>query len=352
LGIPFDGVPGPLNAITDVAGIEVGQVTLISGDGPHAVRTGVTAVFPLGKNIDVAVPAASSSLNGNGEMTGTAWMSESGFLEGPIVLTNTFSVGTARDAVVEWGTKNFPASEHFSLPVVAETYDARLNDIAGFHVSRTDVMKALDQARPGPVEEGNVGGGTGMVAFQFKGGIGSASRRVTALGQTFNLGVLVQANFGLREQLVIAGVPVGSLLTDLMPKLKPDRKDGSIIVILATDAPLLPSQIKRLVRRATVGVARTGGIGMNSSGDLFVGFSTRYPRVGKDVLEKWSALPNSEMDGLFAAAAQATEEAIINTLIAAETMVGVDGNTVYAIPRERVKDLIAGYNRSRHLQTG
>ena len=275
-GVPFEGTPGPLNAITDVAGVEVGQVTLVAGDGRlevgrGPVRTGVTAIHPRGKASNDPVFAGSFALNGNGEMTGLAWLSESGFLEGPVVLTNTHSVGLARDAVIAWQNRRGPGAQAWGLPVVAETWDGWLNDINGFHVKDAHVFRALDEARGGPVEEGGVGGGTGMVCFEFKGGIGTASRRLEARGGGYTLGVLVQANFGLRRQLTVAGVPVGREITEGTFR---DDEAGSIIIVIATDAPLLPHQLQRLARRATMGLARTGSVAMNGSGDLFVAFST------------------------------------------------------------------------------
>jgi D-aminopeptidase len=351
LGIPFEGDPGPLNAITDVRGVEVGEVTLIEGqgrlvEGKGPVRTGVTAILPLGENgSDTPVPAAVFSYNGNGEMTGAEWVEESGFLEGPVLLTNTHSVGVVRDAVVEWGVTRFPGTSHFSLPVVAETWDGALNDINGFHVKKEHVFRALDDATGGPVPEGNAGGGTGNRAFDFKAGTGTASRRLAATDGGFCVGVLVQANFGRREQLMIAGVPVGREITDLLPVFhKNFEPDGSILIVVATDAPLLPDQLKRLAKRATLGVARTGGISTNSSGDLFIAFSTVVPKL-VDGYHRWSTLPNERIDPLFAATAQATEEAIINSLVAAQTMQGINDNTFYAIPHDRLGEVLRKYHR-------
>ena len=359
VGIPFDGIPGPLNAITDVQGVEVGHTTLVSGEGKlqvgvGPVRTGVTAILPRGKRVD-PVFAGWYSLNGNGEMTGTTWVEESGFLEGPVMLTNTHSAGVVRDAVVAWQYREglydpISPGTFWSLPVVAETYDGGLNDINGFHVTREHVLAALEGARPGPVDEGNVGGGTGMVCHQFKGGIGTASRRLSD-GEhgEFAIGVLVQANYGGRRNLTIAGVPVGRELTGMMPVSH--RGDsaavgGSIIVVVGTDAPLLPHQLKRLARRVPLGIARVGGMGANASGDIFIAFSTANSgaarRKGISTLEM---LPNDRMTPLFEATVQATEEAIVNALIAAQTMVGINGNTVYALPRDRVKQVLRKYNR-------
>ena len=353
LGIPFEGTPGPLNAITDVAGVEVGQVTLISGEGKliagkGPVRTGVTAVLPRGKNSTDQVFGAWFTLNGNGEMTGTTWVEESGFVEGPIMITNTHSVGSVRDAVIAWQMKRQGKTfQPWSLPVVAETWDGFLNDINGFHVKPEHVAQALDQAASGPVAEGNTGGGTGMVVHQFKGGTGTASRRIEIDGAAYSVGVLVQANYGSRSGLTIAGVPVGREITDLMPKEVP-ADTGSIIVVVATDAPLLPHQLKRVVKRAALGVARNGGIGGNSSGDIFIAFSTANSGAGKETtLANVKMLPNDRINPVFAATVQATEEAIINAMIAAETMTGINGNTVYAIPHERLKEVMRKYNRLR-----
>ncbi len=351
LGIPFDGSPAALNAITDVAGVEVGQVTLISGEGKLVpgkgpVRTGVTAVFTRGKNSTDQVFGAWFTLNGNGEMTGTTWVEESGFIEGPIMITNTHSVGTVRDAVIAWQMKKQGKTfQPWSLPIVAETWDGFLNDINGFHVKPEHVAQALDQAATGPVAEGNVGGGTGMVAHQFKGGIGTSSRKFLIEGASYTVGVLVQANYGGREGLTIAGVPVGREITDLMPK-RASADTGSIIVVVATDAPLLPHQLKRVVKRASLGIGKNGGIGGNSSGDIFIAFSTANPGAGKDMnVTNVKMLPNDRINPVFFATVQATEEAIINAMIAAETMTGVDGNTVYAIPHDRLKEVMRKYNR-------
>ncbi len=351
LGIPFDDTPGQFNAITDVAGVEVGQVTLISGDGKlipgkGPVRTGVTAVLPRGKNSRDQVFGAWFTLNGNGEMTGTTWVEESGFLEGPVMITNTHSVGVVRDAVIAWQMqKQGKTFQPWSLPVVAETWDGFLNDINGFHVKPEHVAQALDQAASGPVAEGNTGGGTGMVAHQFKGGTGTASRKFDVGGTSYVLGVLLQANYGSRSGLMIAGVPVGREIIDIMPKEAP-ADTGSIIVVIATDAPLLPHQLKRIVKRAALGIAKNGGIGGNSSGDIFIAFSTANLGAGKEAkVANVTMLPNELIDPIFAATVQATEEAIINAMIAAETMTGINGNTVYAIPHERLKQIMKKYNR-------
>ena len=351
LGIPFDGTPAALNAITDVAGVEVGQITLISGEGKLVpgkgpVRTGVTAVLTRGKNSPDQVFGAWFTLNGNGEMTGTTWVEESGFIEGPIMITNTHSVGNVRDAVIAWQMKKQGKTfQPWSLPIVAETWDGFLNDINGFHVKPEHVAQALDQAASGPVAEGSVGGGTGMVAHQFKAGIGTSSRQFQIDGANYTLGVLVQANYGARNSLTIAGVPVGREITDLMPKEGP-ADTGSIIVVVATDAPLLPHQLKRVVKRAALGIAKNGGIGGNSSGDIFIAFSTANPGAGRETnLATVKMLANDRINPVFAATVQATEEAIINAMIAAETMTGINGNTVYAIPHERLKEVLRKYNR-------
>jgi D-aminopeptidase len=348
LGVPFEGTPGPLNSITDVAGVEVGQATLVSGEGKlevgrGPVRTGVTAIHPRGRASNDPVFAGQFTLNGNGEMTGLAWLSESGFLEGPVVLTNTHSVGIARDAVIAWQNRRGAGAQPWGLPVVAETWDGWLNDINGFHVKDTHVFEALDSARGGPVEEGGVGGGTGMVCFEFKGGIGTSSRRLDARHGGYTLGVLVQANFGLRRQLTIAGVPVGREITEGTFR---DDEVGSIIVVLATDAPLLPHQLDRLARRVALGLARTGGVAMNGSGDLFVAFSTANPGLA---LAKAAAtvtvLPNGAMNPLFTATVQATEEAVVNALVAGRTTAGIDGHHVLGLPHDRLRQILERHGR-------
>jgi D-aminopeptidase len=348
LGVPFEGTPGPLNAITDVAGVEVGQVTLVSGEGKlevgrGPVRTGVTAIHPRGKASNDPVFAGTFALNGNGEMTGLAWLSESGFLEGPVVLTNTHSVGLARDAVIAWQNHRGPGAQPWGLPVVAETWDGWLNDINGFHVKEAHVFRALDEARGGPVEEGGVGGGTGMVCFEFKGGIGTSSRRLEARHGGYTLGVLVQANFGLRRQLTVAGVPVGREIREGTFR---DDEAGSIIIVIATDAPLLPHQLDRLARRAAMGLARTGSVAMNGSGDLFVAFSTANAglALAKSAVPAL-VLPNGAMNPLFTATVQATEEAIVNALVGGETMVGIDGHRVLGLPHDRLREILERYGR-------
>ncbi len=356
LGIPFEGTPGPLNAITDVKGVEVGHTTLIRGEGKLVVgkgpvRTGVTAILPRGKNSPDPVFAGWFSLNGNGEMTGTTWIEESGLLEGPVMITNTHSVGVVRDAVVEWLVKRDP-NISWSLPVVAETWDGYLNDLNGFHVKKKHAFAALDTAKAGAVAEGNVGGGTGMRTHRFKGGIGTSSRKLVKEEGGYTVGVLVQSNYGKRQYLRVAGVPVGKEITDLMPtagkvaKVDDDGGDGSIIIVVATDAPLLPHQLKRVVKRAAMGLARNGSVAENTSGDIFLAFSTANRAAGnrKDVTDV-KMLPNDRISPLFAATVQATEEAIINAMIAAETMTGINGNTVYAIPHDHLRQVLKKYNR-------
>ena len=354
LDIPFDGEPGPFNTITDVEGVLVGHATIISGEGKLVVgkgpvRTGVTAVLPRGRYYD-PVFAGWSCLNGNGEMTGTTWVEESGFLEGPVMITNTHSVGVVHNAVIEWMNKRKAENPtigeaHWSLPVVAETYDGRLNDINGFHVKKKHAFQALDTATSGPVEEGNVGGGTGMICHQFKGGIGTASRRLNEAERGYTVGVLVQANYGLRPLLTVAGVPVGREIPDLLPTVS-GEDTGSVIVVVATDAPLLPHQLKRLARRAPLGVSRVGGVGGDSSGDIFIAFSTANPGAhGKGMVSELRMLSNDLNTGLFLATVQATEEAIINALVMADTMTGINGNTVHALPHDRLRNILRKYNR-------
>lgn len=351
LGVPFEGTPGQFNAITDVKGVEVGYTTLISGEGKKAIRTGVTAILPQGKDFKGRVFAAWHTLNGNGEMTGTTWVEESGGLGSPVMITNTHSVGIVRDAVIEWGAKRFTGSGYsgdFSLPVVAETWDGFLNDINGFHVKKEHVFQALDSAKTGAIAEGNVGGGTGMVAHQFKGGTGTASRKLGEKEGGYTVGVLVQANYGARQLFQVAGVPVGKEIADLRPTQgAPAEGQGSIIVVVATDAPLLPHQLKRLVKRVSLGIGNVGGRGENSSGDIFIAFSTaNTTEASKDQgLSNLTMLPNDKINVLFWATAQATEEAIINAMVAAETMKGFNGNTIYALPHDRLREVLKKYNR-------
>lgn len=361
LGVPFDGTPGPLDAITDVKGVEVGVTTLISGEGKLVVgqgpvRTGVTAVLPRGKHSADSVFAGWFSLNGNGEMTGTTWVEESGFLEGPVMITNTHSVGVVRDAVIAWRVKQGrPADSEYwwSLPVVAETWDGELNDVNGFHVKPEDTWRALDQAQSGPVPEGNVGGGTGMVCYEFKGGTGTASRQLAANLGGYTVGVLVQCNCGRRDFLRIAGVPVGreiqenKVYSQTADPLGPAREDtGSIIIVVATDAPLLPTQLKRLAHRATLGLARTGSISGNGSGDIFIAFSTANPGAAAPAgIRHLEMLPNDQMDPLFEATVEATEEAIVNAMVGAETMTGINNHRVDALPHEKLREVLKKYNR-------
>ncbi|MBZ5598189.1 MAG: P1 family peptidase [Acidobacteriia bacterium] len=351
LGVPFDGTPGPLNAITDVKGVEVGHTTLISGEGPlkvgvGPVRTGVTAVLPRGKDSHDAVFAAWFTLNGNGEMTGTTWVEDSGFLDGPVMITNTHSVGVVRDAIIAWKVKRGTQDMEgywWSLPVVAETWDGWLNDINGFHVKPEHVFHALDSAHAGPVEEGSVGGGTGMVCNEFKGGIGTASRVLNARQGGYTVGVLVQCNYGERSQLRIAGVPVGKEIPE-HPAYGTDT--GSIIVVVATDAPLIPTQLKRVARRVSLGLGRNGSYSGDGSGDIFIAFSTANPgAISAKGPHPISMLPNDDLDPIFLATVQATEEAVVNAMIAAETMTGANNRTVIALPHDRLREVLKKYNR-------
>ena len=373
LGLPIGGTPGPLDAITDVAGVEVGHTTLISGSGrlvqgKGPVRTGVTVVHPRGKANPDPVFASWFTLNGNGEMTGTTWVQESGLLEGPVAITNTHSVGIVRDAIIRWevGLKN--ALQPWWLPVVAETYDGTLNDISGFHVTAEHVLAALDGASGGLPLEGNVGGGTGMVCHGFKGGIGTASRRLPEAQGGYTVGVLVQCNYGIRRDLRIAGVPVGEEIPDLTaciagdgpppqgstrprcgaaPAPRDEPEQGSIIVVVATDAPLLPHQLKRVATRVSLGVGRQGGFGGNGSGDIFIAFSTANPRAWHDdvPVRDVKMLPNERISPIFQATAQATEAAITNALLAAETMTGANDVRVYAMPVDRMLAAMKKYGR-------
>jgi D-aminopeptidase len=360
LGVPFDGVPGPLNAITDVAGVTVGHTTVIEDlDNGRAVRTGVTAVLPRGRaSFDQPVFAGTFALNGNGEMTGAIWVEESGMLEGPVMITNTHSVGVVRDAVIQWRVASGGADDSgywWSLPVVGETWDGYLNDINGFHVDPEHAFSALDNAAGGPVAEGSVGGGTGMICHEFKGGIGTSSRVVRGSDGTFTLGVLVQANYGIRDLLRIAGVPVGRHLrehlveTDPALALRghpPPGETGSIIIVIATDAPLLPHQLKRLARRGSLGIARSGGIASNGSGDIFIAFSTANPDANQaGPVTKVAMMSNDNMTGLFQATVEATEEAVINAMVAARDMTGDRGHLVKALPHDELREVLKRYNR-------
>jgi len=375
LGVPFDGTPGPFNAITDVGGVEVGQVTLISGDGKLVVgkgpvRTGVTTILPRGRASTDPVFAGWFALNGNGEMTGTTWVEESGFLEGPVSITNTHSVGVVRDAVIDWMVRR-PTGQPWALPVVAETYDGLLNDVNGFHVKAEHTLRALDGAVSGPVAEGAVGGGTGMVCFGFKGGIGTSSRKLTAQAGGYTVGVLVQCNAGRRSELRLGGAPVGREITDLTPcqsmpgtatgfarNMRPcdatasavidERREGagSIIIVVATDAPLLAHQLKRLAVRAALGVGVAGGKGENSSGDIMIAFSTANPHAAQDSGRvQLEMVPNDLINPIFYATVQATEEAIANAMVGAQTMTGANGVRVYGIPHDRLRAALKKYNR-------
>ena len=379
LGIPLDGTTGRLNAITDVVGVEVGHATLISGSGrlvagKGPVRTGVTAILPRGRAGSDTVFAAWFTLNGNGEMTGTIWMEESGMLEGPVLITNTHSVGVVRDAVIDWMVKT-GRSRLFALPVVAETFDGALNDDKGFHVKPEHVFAALDSARGGAVQEGAVGGGTGMICHGFKGGIGTASRKLGANFGGYTVGVLVQCNYGARRLLRVAGAPVGTEMADMRicfetnepptrdwlrgvpncgaappPAATPRDEEleglGSIIIVVATDAPLLPHQLKRVATRASLGVGRMGGLGENSSGDIFLAFSTANPSAAADTgIAALRMLPNDRINPIFEATVQATEEAILNAMLAARTMVGADGLRVSGLPHDRLLAALRKYNR-------
>jgi len=358
LGVPFDGKPGPLNAITDVAGVLVGHTTLISGSGKLRVgagpiRTGVTAVLPRGRDsLTNPVFAAWFAQNGNGEMTGTAWVEESGFLEGPVMITNTHSVGVVRDATIGWRFAHGgadPEGYSWSLPVVAETWDGWLNDINGFHVKPEHAIHALDTAHAGAVEEGSVGGGTGMICNGYKGGIGTASRRVEVKGGSYTVGVLVQCNYGTRDNLRIAGINVGREIPAPEPYVfipSDLAEHGSIIVVVATDAPLLPHQLKRLVHRVTLGLGRNGSISGNESGDIFIAFSTANSGAAAEGrVADLKMLPNDFLDPMFRATVESTEEAIVNAMVAARDMEGVDGHRVIALPHEALRAVLKKYGR-------
>jgi D-aminopeptidase len=358
LGVPFDGVPGKLNAITDVEGVLVGQTTLISGSGKlevgkGPVRTGVTAILPRGPaSLQRFSFAGWFAENGNGEMTGTTWVEESGFLEGPVMITNTHSVGVVRDAVIAWRVAHGPADATgawWSLPVVAETWDGWMNDINGFHVKPEHVFQALDSARSGPVQEGNVGGGTGMICNGYKGGIGTSSRKLGAKDGGYTVGVLVQCNYGTRQNLRVAGIPVGAEIFGedpyaFVPSDIAER--GSIIVVVATDAPLLPHQLKRVARRVTLGLGRNGSTAGNGSGDIFIAFSTANPQASdSEQVANLRMVPNDSLDPVFAATVQATEEAVINALVAAEDMTGIDDHHVTALSHTKLREVLAKHNR-------
>jgi L-aminopeptidase/D-esterase-like protein len=358
LGVPFDGTPGPLNAITDVVGVTVGHTTLISGEGKLVVgkgpvRTGVTAVSPRGKDVnDTGVFAGWWSLNGNGEMTGTTWVEESGILTGPVMITNTHSVGVVRDAVIQWTVahrKVGPDDDWWSLPVVAETWDGYLNDINGFHVKPEHVFHAIDSSHGGPVEEGAVGGGTGMICNGFKGGIGTSSRKLSDKDGAYTVGVLVQCNYGSRQNFRVAGIPVGREIPSEDPYASVPgdiTERGSIIVIVATDAPLLPHQLKRLARRVSLGLGRNGSISGNGSGDIFIAFSTaNQGAAAVDHVVDLKMLPNDKMNPVFEATVEATEESIINAMVAATSMTGIDNHHVSALPHDQLRAVLKKYNR-------
>jgi L-aminopeptidase/D-esterase-like protein len=376
LGVPFDGTPGPFNAITDVAGVTVGHTTIIRGDGKLVVgqgpvRTGVTGILPRGAASGEPVFGAWFTLNGNGEMTGTTYLDESGFLEGPLAITNTMSVGVVRDAAITWGARHYP-NAYSGLPVVAETWDASLNDYLGMHIRAEHLFEALDRATSGPVTEGNVGGGTGMTCHAFKGGIGTASRRLSTEAGGYTVGVLVQCNCCSRERLMVSGVPVGREIPDLrrcvaipdptsdwartLPKCDspgprgevkpPPGRSGSIIVVVATDAPLVSTQLKRLAKRVALGIGRMGGLGEDSSGDIFLAFSTAPTGLVADsAVASVRMLRNERMNPLFSGTVQATEEAIVNAMVAAETMTGADGVRVFALPHDRLVAAMRKYGR-------
>lgn len=355
-GIPFNGVTGKFNNITDVPGILVGYKTLIEGEGKliegkGPIRTGVTVVIPAGKEQRNEIPAAIFSHNGDGELTGSHYINDYGFLPGAIIgITNTNSVGVVRDAIGEWQINNFEKvgsiDYRFGLPVVGETYDGGFNDINGLHITKDHVFEAIDSARSGVIEEGNVGGGTGMWLYGFKGGTGTASRIVKIDSTKYTVGVLTQANFGYREDLMVVGVPVGQLINDLQPVFNEPKQDGSIIVIVATDAPILPIHLKQVAKRVTNGIARTGGFGGNGSGDIFLAFSTHQPDFNSNYSKmNLSVLPKWELDPIYKATVEATEEAIINALIAAETMSGANGNIMHECPEDRLVNILKKYNR-------
>lgn len=346
LGIPFEGSPGTYNAITDVPGVTVGYSTVI--EGPSA-RTGVTIIHPRGQRNHEPVFAGTFAFNGNGEMTGAAWVEEGGMLEGPIGITNTHSVGIVRDTIIDWQAKNNALYQRWSCPVVTETADGWLNDINGFHVKPQHVWQALENATDGPIEEGNVGGGTGMLCYEFKGGTGTSSRRLPEKLGGWTVGVLVQSNFGRRYQLTIAGVPVGQYLKENAPFSggeNPFRQDdGSLIIITATDAPLLPHQLKRLARRASLGMARTGSLGGNGSGDIFLACSTAPVGLAEGITGTIRYVHNEYLDPLLFASAYAAEEAIINSMIAGKAMTGHRGMTVDALPHRELQEILKRYNR-------
>ena len=361
IGVQFEGTPGRFNAITDVKGVEVGHSTIIIGSGKNEigkgpVRTGITAIFPRGKKFN-PVYANWYSLNGNGEMTGTTWVTESGFLETPIMITNTNSVGVVRDAVLKWFVDtNWYGDDQwwYTYPVVGETYDGFLNDIYGFHVQEKHVYEAIENAKSGPVVEGNIGGGTGMLTLGFKGGIGTSSRKVKINNKTYTLGAIVQSNFGSKRNLTISGVPIGKELKDTLnlvfnapPANKRQEGDGSIIVIVATDAPLFPHQLKRIAHRIPLGIGAVGGRGSNGSGDIFLAFSTANPKAfNRKNSGTVKTFPNDKISPLFEATVQVVEESIVNAMIAAETMEGINNNKAYALPHGKLMEILKKYNRA------
>ena len=348
LGIPFEGSTGECNAITDVQGVTVGYATVIEGE---SARTGVTIIHPRGQKYHEPVFASTFAFNGNGEMTGAAWVEEGGMLEGPIGITNTHSVGVVRDTIIEWQAKNDAIYQRWSCPVVTETADGWLNDMNGFHVKAEHVLHALDNARNGMIDEGNVGGGTGMICYEFKGGSGTSSRKLPEKFGSWTVGAFAQTNFGARYQLTIEGVPVGEHLKEhpvWTDGENPYRESGSLIVILATDAPLLPHQLKRIAKRATLGMARTGSLGGNGSGDIFLAFSTastNAPRGDDKRVVELHALDNDSLNPLFAASVFATEEAIINSMVAAKDMIGHNGFSVKALQHDKLREVMKQYNR-------
>ncbi|WP_092554227.1 P1 family peptidase [Xenorhabdus koppenhoeferi] len=358
LGIPFSGVTGKNNAITDVGGVKVGYSTIIKDDGKlkigkGSIRTGVTAILPRGKKFS---PVFSSifSLNGNGDMTGSQWVEESGFLETPILITNTHSVGVVRDSTISWMIDNNLTSPlkddlFWLLPVVTETWDGILNDINGMHVKKEHVYNALNSAKSGAIEEGNVGGGTGMKLFDFKGGTGTSSRILDKKDGGYTVGVLVQGNFGNRDDLIIAGIPVGKKINDFHSIYHGDKKKikdaGSIIVVVATDAPLAPHQLDKIAKRVSLGLSRVGGVARNTSGEIFIAFSTaNNGAFSRKDISTIKILPNDKLDPLYEATINATEEAIINAMFAAKKMVGRNGNTSFPIPKDKVKELLKEHN--------
>ncbi|REF28221.1 L-aminopeptidase/D-esterase-like protein [Xenorhabdus cabanillasii] len=357
-GIPFSGTTGKYNAITDVNGVKVGYSTIIEGNGKLEVgkgpiRTGVTAILPRGKNFN-PVFSGIFSLNGNGEMTGSQWVQESGFLETPILITNTHSVGVVRDSTISWMIDNNLISPlkddlFWLLPVVTETWDGILNDINGMHVKKEHVYHALNSAKSGVIKEGNVGGGTGMNLFNFKGGTGTSSRILDKKDGGYTVGVLVQGNFGFRDDLIISGIQIGKEIQDITPIYYGDKKKikdaGSIIAVVATDAPLAPHQLEKIAKRVSLGLAKVGGVARNTSGEIFIAFSTaNNSTFSREDIKTVEILPNDKLDPLYEATINATEEAIINAMFAAKTMVGRNGNTSYAIPKDRVREILKKYN--------